>query len=149
MEAHMGSEGEDAMNEQQFLAPDASRVQIKLVVLECPLSVCKFEKLPDGLLDCGFCCVARTEEELSVVCETARVPKGTIAREDGWRAFKVQGPLDFGLVGILAKISAALADADVPLFAISTYDTDYVLVKEQRLKVAIDALREYGCDVVG
>ena len=123
-------------------------MRLKLVVLDCALSVCKLEKLPDGLMDEGFCCITHTDDELSVVCETKRVPKDALACEDGLRALKVQGPLDFALVGILARISAALADAEVPLFAISTYDTDYILVKEIYLDSAIIALQKEGCDVV-
>ena len=123
-------------------------IQLKLVVLDCALSVCQLGKLPESLLDDGFCCVARTDDELSVVCETGKVPEDVIAREDGLRALKVQGPLDFGLVGILAGISTVLANVSVPLFAISTYDTDYVLVKEENLELAIAALRDEGFIVV-
>jgi len=128
--------------------PDTSSARLRLAVLAPEFSVCKFAAMPEELLERGFCFVVRTDEELSVVCETARVGEGTLAREDGWRAFKVCGPLDFGLVGILAKISAALADAGVPLFAVSTYDTDYILVKAEKLDTAIIALRAQGCDVV-
>ncbi len=122
-------------------------IQLQLVVFDCALSVCKLDKLPESLLDGGFCCVTRTEDELSVVCETGKVPEDALAREDGLRALKVQGPLDFGLVGILAGISTALANVSVPLFAVSTYDTDYVLVKEENLGLAIAALRDGGCVV--
>lgn len=129
-------------------SPEVLHTRLELVVLDCALSVCKLEKLSDGLMDGGFCCITCTDEELSVVCETERVPEDALAREDGLRAFKVQGPLDFSLVGILARISAALAEADVPLFAISTYDTDYVLVKENYLDSAIVALQKEGCDIL-
>ena len=139
---------ENMKRDWRALLPEALRMRLELVVLDCALSVCKLENLPDGLMDGGFCCVARTEDELSVVCETARVPKDALASEDGLRALKVQGSLDFALVGILARISAALADADVPLFAISTYDTDYILVKEIDLNSAIIALQEEGCDIL-
>ena len=122
-------------------------IQLQLVVLDCALSVCKLDKLPESLFDGGFCCVTRTEDELSVVCETGKVPEDALAREDGLRALKVQGLLDFGLVGILAGISTALASVSVPLFAVSTYDTDYVLVKEENLDLAIAALRDEGCVV--
>ena len=121
--------------------------QLHLVVLDCNLSVCKLDKLPEDLMEDGFCCVTRTEDELSVVCEAKKVPDDALVREDGWRAFKALGPLDFALIGILAKISAALANAGVPLFAISTYDTDYILVKEEHLDSAIVALRDEGCVV--
>ena len=120
---------------------------ITIDVLGCNLSVCKLAELPEGLLDEGLCFVARTSDELSVVCETAIVPTETLAREDGWRALKVRGPLDFALTGIMAKISSALADARVAIFAVSTFDTDYVLVKEDKLDTAIAALRAAGCEI--
>lgn len=68
-------------------------------------------------------------------------------REDGWRAFRAAGPLDFSLTGILAGIASVLAAAGIPIFAVSTYDTDYVLVKTERYEAALDALRAAGYDV--
>lgn len=84
-----------------------------------------------------------TREELSVVCPMSRVPEGVMA-ESPWRILKVEGPLDFGLVGIIAKISTALASASISLFTISTFDTDYILVKEAMLGPSIDSLRGSG-----
>lgn len=129
------------------LPSEALRTQLQLVVLDCALSVCKLDELPESPIGDGFCCVTRTEDELSVVCETSRVPEDALTREDGFRALKVQGPLDFALVGILARISLTLANVHVPLFAISTYDTDYILVNEKNLSLAIIALRDAGCEV--
>ncbi|WP_199229381.1 ACT domain-containing protein [Azospirillum sp. TSO22-1] len=83
--------------------------------------------------------VTRTADELSVVCADARVPEDAKA-ERGWRAFRVEGPLDFALTGIMARLSGALADANIPLFALSTYDTDYVLVRAADAERAADAL---------
>ena len=123
-------------------------MRLRLEVLSHRLSVCKCDEAPTHLLNEGFCFIARTDDEMSVVCETAHVPAGATAREDGWRALRVAGPLDFGLVGIMAGISSALADAGVPLFALSTYDTDYVLVKGEMLETAIAALRDCGFQVV-
>ena len=85
----------------------------------------------------------RTPQELSVVCEEAGVPEG-IRVERGWRALRVEGPLDFSLVGVLSAIASPLAQAGVSLFAISTFDTDYILVKELTLPRAIEALRNAG-----
>lgn len=122
---------------------------LHLSLLGCDLSVCRCASVPAGLLGEGFCCITRTDEEISVVCETAKAPAEATEREDGWQALKVCGPLDFELVGILARIASALAAADVPLFAVSTYDTDYVLVKAEDLGTAVDALRASGCMVDG
>jgi len=128
-------------------AVDSASNTLRLHVLDQRLSVCKCEHVPTDLLDCDFCSITRTANEVSVVCETARVPSNTTAREDGWRALMVCGPLDFGLIGILAKIASALAEAGVPLFAVSTFDTDYILVKEELLQTAIAALRDGGCAI--
>ena len=138
---------ENAKRDWHDLLPAALRMRLALSVLDVKLSVCKLEEVPEGFLPEGFFCIMRTGEEVSLVCETAKTPSNVVVREDDWRALKVQGPLDFGLVGILAKVSSALAEADVPLFALSTYDTDYILVKEERLGAAIAALREDGCDI--
>lgn len=83
--------------------------------------------------------VTRTEDELSVLCPDGRVPDGVRA-ERGWRAFKVEGPLDFALTGIMARLAGALAEANIPLFAVSTFDTDYVLVRAGDAERAVGAL---------
>ena len=90
-----------------------------------------------------FSSVTRTSDELSVVCAEGLAPEG-VRCENGWRAFQVAGPLEFSLTGILAAIAAPLADASVSIFAISTFDTDYVLVKEENLAKAAEALRAAG-----
>jgi hypothetical protein len=86
-------------------------------------------------------------DELSVVCQEELVP-ANIRAENGWRGLKVEGPLDFALTGILAGLASALAQAGVSLFAISTFDTDYILVKEKDLAKAIRALEQAGHRVV-
>ena len=140
---------ENRKRDWRSLLPAVLRMHIELDVLEARLSVCKFDALPSSLPDGGFYSIVRTGDEISVVCETGALCDGAAACEDGWRAFKVRGPLDFGLVGILAKISSSLSEADVPLFAISTFDTDYILVKEENLEAATAALRGSGCIVNG
>jgi hypothetical protein len=74
--------------------------------------------------------LSKTDEEISLVCETGAVPPNTLAREDGWRALRVQGVLEFSLVGILASFSTILAQAGISIFAVSTYLTDYLFIKE-------------------
>jgi hypothetical protein len=97
---------------------------------------------PDG----AFHAVVRTADELSVVCPDDAVPGGVRA-ERGFRALQVAGPLDFGLTGVLAALAVPLAEAGVPIFAIATYDTDYVLVRAEHLGAAVDALRAAGHQV--
>ena len=87
--------------------------------------------------------LVRTQDELSVVCEERFVPP-EVKTERGWRAFQAQGPLDFSMVGVLASIVEPLAQAGVSIFAISTFDTDYVLVKETILQRAVEALEGAG-----
>lgn len=90
--------------------------------------------------------VTRTTDELSVVVPEGVVPDDVTA-ERGWRALSVQGPLDFSLTGVLASLSRPLADAEVPVFVISTYDTDWLLVGEDDLARAVDVLRTAGHQV--
>ncbi|WP_026870738.1 ACT domain-containing protein [Inquilinus limosus] len=104
-------------------------------------------RLPAGALLPGwvdwsdpFVTVSRTRDELSVVCPEARVP-GDVRAERGWRGFKVEGPLDFALTGILARLAAPLAEAGISIFAVSTYDTDYLLVRAADLEAATAVLR--------
>ena len=95
----------------------------------------------------GFVSITRTEEELSIVCDERFVPFEFVAVERGFRMLMVEGPLDFSLTGVMASIAGPLAEAGVSMFAISTYDTDYVLVREERLAEAVEALRGAGWEI--
>jgi uncharacterized protein len=99
--------------------------------------------LPPWAIARDFFSVTRTSEELSVVCQENQVPAGFEA-ETGWRALKVQGPFALSEIGVLAALAAPLAGAKVSLFAISTFDTDYLLVSEKKLDAAIAALKAAG-----
>ena len=99
--------------------------------------------MPDWAQQGSFYTVSKTPEELSIVCETCLVPE-KIQAESEWRIIKVEGPLDFALVGILANLSGILAERGISIFAISTFDTDYLLVKNKDLSQAIIALRDVG-----
>ncbi|MBQ9428565.1 MAG: ACT domain-containing protein [Clostridia bacterium] len=112
---------------------------MRLKVLPYSLTVAKYDHVPVGLT--GFHSLTVTEHEISLVCESDRLPPCPVAREDGWRALVVEGPLDFSLVGILSSLSGVLAAAKVSIFALSTYDTDYLLVKARDLARALSALR--------
>ncbi|MCQ4637301.1 ACT domain-containing protein [Anaerovorax odorimutans] len=107
-------------------------------------SVCKVEDLSQIKLQDEFFFIGKTDEELSLVCETGSVPQKTLEREDGWKAFRIQGVLDFSLIGILSKISGILADNQIGIFVVSTYNTDYVLVKEENFEKALSILQENG-----
>lgn len=88
--------------------------------------------------------VGKTDDEKSLVCETSLTPPNVMKREDGWRAFRIDGTLDFSLIGILAKISALLADAGIGIFAISTFDTDYILTRAGDFDPALEVLEANG-----
>lgn len=124
-------------------------VALRLSVLEDHFAVCRLEsdsEVPDWTSENGFFSITRTPDELSVVCPEQNVPDGA-KFEGGWRAFRIEGPLDFSLVGVLASIAGPLADAGISVFTISTYDTDYVLVNEDQLGSAIVALRDNGHEI--
>lgn len=92
--------------------------------------------------------VGRTEEEVSPVCITEDTPDNTLEREDGWRSFKIQSVLDFSLIGILSGISTILAEAKIGIFVVSTYNTDYILVKKENFDRAMRLLEEKGYSIV-
>jgi hypothetical protein len=119
---------------------------VRLSLLPEHLAVCRLDaraELPPWAMHGAFWCVARTSEELSIVAEERSVPEG-VRCERGWRGLKVAGPLDFGLTGILAAIAAPLAQAEISIFAVSTFDTDYVLVRQTQLEPAVAVLRVAG-----
>ena len=107
------------------------------------LGICRLQgnaPLPDWLSSSrNFYAVTGTADETSIVCREELIPAGCPS-EKGFYAFRVEGPLDFSLTGILASLLTPLADAGIAVFTISTYDTDYILVKKDKLEKAIDAL---------
>lgn len=120
---------------------------MELQKLEHKLTVCKLAKAADMDWTKPFYFVGKTDEEFSLVCPTAEVPENTQEREDGWRGFRICGVLDFSLVGILSKISAILAENRIGIFAVSTYNTDYILVKEENFETAQAVLAAAGYSI--
>ncbi len=121
---------------------------MELKKLPYQLTVCKVNSEKDIHIDADFYFIGRTDEEISLVCETKDVPEVTVEREDGWRGFRIQGVLDFSLIGILSKISGVLAENQIGIFAVSTFNTDYILVKEENFERGLQALAEAGYTVV-
>ena len=115
--------------------------------IQYPLTVCKVRATADIDLSRDFYFIGKTDEEISLVCITADTPESTLERDDGWRGFRIQGVLDFSLIGILSKISSILADNKIGIFAVSTYNTDYILVKEENFERALTALADEGYTV--
>jgi len=117
---------------------------MKIKIIKDNFSVCKVKDYSQVDLNAEFCFVAKTDEENSLVCRTDNVPNNVTEREDGWRAFRIQGVLDFSLIGILSRIYGLLAEHEIGIFAISTFNTDYILTKEKNYLKAIKVLDEAG-----
>ncbi len=119
---------------------------LTLSLLPDTYAVCRLDggaPVPAWALSEGFSSITRTDDELSIVCAQRVIADG-VASKRGWRCLKVEGPLDFALTGVLAGIATPLAHTGVSIFAVSTYDTDYILVREQTLTQTIDALSRQG-----
>ncbi|MBQ7221849.1 MAG: ACT domain-containing protein [Bacteroidales bacterium] len=115
-----------------------------LQIIDREFTICKVTDYTGVDLNGAFVFTGATDEEKSLVCPTESVPKNAVARDDGWKAFRIEGTLDFSLTGILARISSILAENGIGIFAISTYNTDYILVKSDNLDRAIKALEKNG-----
>jgi hypothetical protein len=124
--------------------------KLSLKILPHRMAVCRFEPtapLPDWIGEVGFYSLTRTDAELTIVCPEAHLAPGTTS-ETGWRCFKVQEVLDFSEIGIIFSLTQPLAENGVSVFVISTFDTDYFMVKEKDLAKAIDALTAEGHQVL-
>lgn len=121
---------------------------MKLKTITHDFSICKVNDFSQVDIKQEYCFTAKTEEENSLVCPTENVPDNTLERDDGWRALRIEGVLDFSLVGILARISALLAENKIGIFVISTYNTDYILVKKEDSLKATKILAAAGYDMV-
>lgn len=121
---------------------------LQLQVIPESISICKVESYSGIDLDQPFVFTGRTDDEKSLVCPTGLVPENTIERADGWRMFRICGELDFSLIGILAELSSLLAEFDIGIFAISTFNTDYVLTKEKDFDKALKLLARAGYEIL-
>jgi hypothetical protein len=122
------------------------RIELKFSWIPGPFSICRLPNdspLPEWAWRGPFTSVTRTADELSIVCLAENLPKGVGSRNH-WICFKLEGPFSFSEVGILASVISPLAENGVPIFAVSTYDTDYVLVSEEHAGVMLQALRDAG-----
>ena len=117
---------------------------MELQTLDNDFSVCRLRSTEGVDWSRPFTFFSRTDEELSLVCPSEAAPETAERRNDGWRGFRIQGELDFGLIGILARLSALLAEKQIGIFAVSTYNTDYLFVKQENFDRALDALAKAG-----
>lgn len=121
---------------------------MQLQVIEHDFSVCKLKDMANVPNEGELLFFAKAVDEISLICTTENVPQDTTAREDGWKAFYIKGELDFSLIGILAKISTLLADKNIEILAVSTYNTDYIFVKKHNLTNALAVLAEAGYSIL-
>ena len=122
---------------------------MELKIIPDKLTVCKVKDIADIDMSADLYFIGKTDEELSLVCKTEDAPPKTIERDDGWRGVRIQGVLDFSLIGILSKLSGILAEHKIGIFAVSTYNTDYILVKEENFERALTVLAEEGYTIAG
>ncbi|CDM69866.1 Hypothetical protein CM240_2749 [Clostridium bornimense] len=124
--------------------------KLNMKLLDGKYGVCRLstdEAVPSWAFKGEFFSITKTEDELSIVCLEENISE-KIKCERNWRILKVEGPLDFSLVGILSKISGLMAKNDISIFAISTYETDYILIKDENIKKAIEVLNEDYYNVI-
>ena len=117
---------------------------MELQKIELDFSVCKIKNIQQVDFTREFVFLHKTPEEISLVCESACVPPDAISVEASWKALRISGQLEFGLIGIIARISKILAEAQISIFVISTYDTDYVLLKADDFNKGIQELARNG-----
>lgn len=110
-------------------------------------SICQVTDYSLVNLNAEYCFIGKTDEEQSLVCNTSDVPPNVLKRDDGWKGFRIQGVLDFSLVGILSEIAEILAENSISIFAISTFNTDYVLIKKENYQKALDILGHAGYEI--
>ncbi len=111
-------------------------------------SVCKVTDYSQTDLETGFCFIGKTDEEKSLVCPTDCVPSNTVECDNGWKAMRIQGTLDFSLIGVLSEISSLLAQNKIGIFAVSTYNTDYILTKKENYDKAVNVLADAGYKII-
>lgn len=130
--------------------PSGTVRQLSLVVLDDTFAVCKLAPeaaIPAKVMTGGFSCVTRTSDELSLVCSESVVPEDVMS-ERGWRGLRVDGSMAFTEIGVLASLVAQLAEAGISVFAISTFDTDYLFVKSQDWDESLALLQETGHKII-
>jgi len=117
---------------------------MKLKVIDKDFAVCKIDTIEKVNFNDEYCFLSKTDEEISLVCVEESIPENCTDCEKGWKAFKIVGILDFSMIGVLSGISTVLADNNISIFAISTFNTDYILVKKEDFKSAVETLQNHN-----
>ncbi|MCL2362545.1 MAG: ACT domain-containing protein [Defluviitaleaceae bacterium] len=121
---------------------------MELQRIGCNFSVCKIARIEDIDFSREYVFLSKTSDEISLVCETEHTPPDVLASEPNWRALKISGILDFGMIGVIAKISCILAEAKISVFVVSTYNTDYILMKSENFDSGVSALSSNGYAII-
>lgn len=121
---------------------------MKIQLFDMEFAVCKIKELSNDILNNDFVFLSKTDEEISLVCPVESLPRNIEVVSSGWRAFRICGVLDFSLIGILANISNLLSKNNISIFAISTFNTDYILIKDKDFDKAIRILQDAGIECV-
>ena len=130
-----------------YLKMELREAGMKIKRLNYDFSVCKVEDYLETDLGSEYCFTGKTDEECSLVCITENVSGNATERDDGWKAFRIQGVLDFSLIGILAKLSTLMEENGIGIFAVSTYNTDYILIKKENFEKAMEILELAGYEI--
>ena len=121
---------------------------LELKMIPVDFTICKVKDYSKTDFTDEFCFTVKTDEVLSLVCRTSKIPDNAIEINDKWRALKVQGMPEFSLIGTLPDISSILAEQKIGIFVVSTYNTDYILIKSENYDKAINALRNEGYTIL-
>lgn len=116
--------------------------------LDYDFSVCHVKDYSNINFENEYCFIGKTDKECSLVCITENVPDNVIKQDDNWKAFRIRGVLDFSLIGILSRIASLLAENQIGIFAISTYNTDYILTKKDNYEKALKVLSDAGYKII-
>lgn len=122
---------------------------MELIIIKHEFAICKLNDLSEIDYTNEFYFIGKTDEEVSLVCMIDSIPNNTIVYDKTWKAFKIEGVLDFSLIGILSSISKVLAENKIGIFAISSFNTDYIFTKAENFNYAIDVLRDAGFEITG
>lgn len=120
---------------------------MEVKILENEFAICKISDIKEIDFSDEYCFIGKTDEELSLVCSIDCLPNDCLECDKGWKGFRIEGKLDFSLVGILSQITGILAEAQIGIYAVSTYNTDYIFTKEEHFQRALEMLKLYGYSI--
>lgn len=121
---------------------------MKIKKIEYDFTICKVADFTQVDWESEYCFAGKTDEEYSLVCITEKTPANVLESDSGWKAFRIEGVLDFSLIGILSRISGLLAENGIGIFAVSTYNTDYILTQKENFAKALDVLSDAGYTIM-